>query len=311
MKRKIVALWWLGTLLPCFQLIAQIARFHFEEDRMVVEDRSGRKHVLPAAGVDRKSVRVSPDGSRLIWHLDFAGYGHDPRIPVRLWSLSRPDKIVEYQVPTYSRYLETVEWIDLRRVLIAGDRYGVVLDADGGQALKGLSGNLFAISPDRRAIAFWEAKGIGHPFHDSDRVSLALLKETLPEPGPDVVEVTSGVYRVHPPDHELKSNELARDVDLSHRAWSTLQWFSDSQRLAFIEWHNRGVWLVVLKLSKDRGTLVVDHEGFVLPVPDPVRIVSVSDLLWTKQDEELVYVHKGQRLIVNLASRSAKWETPQ
>ncbi|MFZ5899139.1 MAG: hypothetical protein ACOYU7_08255, partial [Bacillota bacterium] len=217
----------------------------------------------------------------------------------------------EYQVPTYSRYLETVEWIDLRRVLIAGDRYGVVLDADDGQTLKALPGVIFAISPNRTAIAFWEAKGIGHPFHDSDRISLALLEEPLPKAGRDAVECSYGVYRVHPPDHELKSNELARDIDLSHRAWSTLQWFSDSQRLAFIEWHNRNVWLVVLKLSKDRGTLEVDHEGFVLPVPDPVRIVSVSDLLWTKQDEELAYVHEGQRLTVNLASRSAKWEAPR
>ncbi|MFZ5899141.1 MAG: hypothetical protein ACOYU7_08265, partial [Bacillota bacterium] len=55
------ALWFLAFLAT--PLGAQIARFHFEEDRMVVEDRSGGKHVLEARGVDRNSVRISPDGS--------------------------------------------------------------------------------------------------------------------------------------------------------------------------------------------------------------------------------------------------------
>ena len=312
MKRKIVALWWLGTLLPCCQLVAQIARFHFEEDRMVVEDRSGGKHVLEAKGVDRNSVRISPDGSRLIWHLEFAGYGLDPRIPVRLWSLSRPEKIVEYQVPTYSRYLETVEWIDLRRVLIEGDGFGVVLDADSGDHLKRhLAGQLFAISPDRAMIAFWATLGIGHPYFEPDQVRVTFLDERKIAAGQGTEEISPGVFHIYPPISELRRNDAAQNEDLTHRAWSRLQWFSDSRRLAFVEWHSRNVWLVMLKLSVDRGTLEVDHEGFVLPVPDPVRIVSVSDLSWTKQDEELVYLYKGQRLLVNLASRSAKWEAPR
>lgn len=95
-----------------------------------------------------------------------------------------------------------------------------------------------------------------------------------------------------------------------------MQWFSDSRRLVFLEWHNRSVWLVVLRLSTANGALNVEHDRFILPIANPTKYPDEEhsesyELLWTKQDEELVYVHKGQRLIVNLASRSAKWETPQ
>jgi len=316
-KRKIVALGWLGTLVPCFQLVAQVARFHFEEDRMVVEDRSGRKHVLEARGVDRKSVRISPDGSRLIWHLEFAGYGHDPRIPVRLWSPSRPEKIVEYQVPTYSRYLETVEWIDLRRVLIAGDGFGVVLDSESGDHLKRhLAGELFAISHDRAKIAFWATRGIGHAPFRPDRVRVTFLDEGKITAGQESEEISPGVFHLYPPLVELRMNVAAQNEDLTHKAWSRLQWFSDSRRLAFLEWHNRSVWLVVLRLSTEGGTLNVEHDRFILPIATPPKdpeghYPEVYELSWAKQDEELVYVHNGQRLIVSLASRSAKWEAPQ
>jgi len=298
-------------------LAAQVARFHFEEDRMVVEDRSGRKHLLPAAGVDRKSVRVSPDGSRLVWHLEFAGYGHDPRIPVRLWSLSRPDKIAEYQIPTDSRYLETVEWIDLKRVLIEGDRCGVVIDADSGELIKkNLVGQLFAVSPDRTRIAYWAYLGIGHAPFAPDRVRVTFLDEGKITAGQESEEITPGVFHVYPPLVELRRNDAAQNEDLTHRAWSRLQWFSDNRRLVFLEWHNRNVWLVVLNLSTDGGALNVEKDRFILPIANPEKFPDglypeAYELSWTKQDEELVYVHKGQRLIVNLASRSAKWETPQ
>ncbi|MFZ5928297.1 MAG: hypothetical protein ACOYX1_12705, partial [Acidobacteriota bacterium] len=237
-------------------------------------------------------------------------------IPVRLWSLSRPEKIVEYQVPTYSRYLETVEWIDLRRVLIEGDRCGVVMDADSGELIKkNLVGQLFAVSPDRTRIAYWAYLGIGHPYFEPDQVRVTFLDGKIAA-GQGTEEISPGVFHIYPPISELRRNDPAQNENLTHRAWSRLQWFSDSRRLVFLEWHNRNVWLVVLKLSTDGGTLGVEKDRFILPIANPTKYPDEKhsesyELSWTKQDEELAYVHEGQRLIVNLASRSAKWEAPR
>lgn len=109
---------WLILLAMAWPLGAQVARFKLEDDKIVIEEKPGRRHELPAGKVDGKSLRLSPDGRPRIWHLEFAGYGHDPRIPVKVWSADRPGGFAEFQVPTYSRYLDFVEWIDVRRVLI-------------------------------------------------------------------------------------------------------------------------------------------------------------------------------------------------
>lgn len=129
---------------------AQIARFGIRDDKPYVEEKSGRSHELPAAKVDRNSLRLSPDGRRLIYHMEFAGYGHGPRIPVKVWSADQPGRLAEFQVPTYSRFLDFVEWVDARRVLIGGDRYGVVLDVDKGVVARKIPGNCF---PSRRTGA--------------------------------------------------------------------------------------------------------------------------------------------------------------
>lgn len=126
---------------------AQIGRFGIRVDKLYVKEKSCRNHELPAAKVDRNSLHLSPDGRRLIYHLEFAGYGHDSRIPVKVWSADQPGRLAEFQLPTRCRILNFVEWVDARRVLIGGDRSGVVLDVDKGVVARKIPGNCF---PSRR-----------------------------------------------------------------------------------------------------------------------------------------------------------------
>ncbi|MCL6508499.1 MAG: alpha/beta hydrolase, partial [Bryobacteraceae bacterium] len=102
--------WLISALGSSLCVTGQIAQFEVKEDKILIRMSSGETREALAAGVDRNSVRISPDGSRLIWHLEFAGYGHDPQIPVRLWSPSRPEKIEEFRVPTLSRYHRTLRF---------------------------------------------------------------------------------------------------------------------------------------------------------------------------------------------------------
>ncbi|MEJ5370286.1 MAG: hypothetical protein WHT08_18400 [Bryobacteraceae bacterium] len=150
-------------------------------------------------------------------------------------------RLAEFQVPTYSRSLDFVEWVDARRVLIGGDAYGVVLDVDKGVVARKIPGDLFSISPDRGKVACWKRRAFGMPTFVSDRVMIVNLGEKEWRAGPEVVQPEPGFYQVYPPDSELKRIEGARiegvEDDLqTHYASSGFLWFSDSRRVAFVEW---------------------------------------------------------------------------
>jgi hypothetical protein len=291
---------------------AQIARFQIQDGKLTIEEKSGRRHELPAEKVDEKSLRLSPDGRRLIYHLEFAGYGHDPRIPVKVWSADRPGHLAEFQVPTYSRYLDFVEWVDARRVLIGGDAYGVVLDVDKGEVERKIHGGLFAISPDRVKVACWKRFPNGTPPIISDRVMIAQLGEREWRAGPEVVQSEPGFYQVYPPDSELKEFESVQDMSRRRYAMSSFLWFSDSRRVAFVEDQDWKYWLVTVNIEIRDGVIHAGHERMVLPlstadVPDGVWMA--KDLSWRKQDEELSIVIYDRRLVVNLPRKTIRWET--
>jgi hypothetical protein len=295
---------------------AQIAQFQIQDGKLTIEEKSGRRHELPAEKVDEKSLRLSPDGRRLICHLEFAGYGHDPRIPVKVWSADRPGRLAEFQVPTYSRYLDFVEWVDARRVLIGGDAYGVVLDVDKGEVERKIHGGLFAISPDRVKVACWKGLGIGRPPFISDRVMIVQLGEREREwrAGPEVVQSEPGFYQVYPPDSELKEIEIEGSEDMSRRRYASgsFLWFSDSRRVAFVEVQDRKYWLVTLRIEIRDGVIHAGHERMVLPLSTADVDVSFSmakDFSWRKQDEELSFVIHDRRLVVNLPRKTIRWET--
>jgi len=293
---------------------AQIARFEIQDGELWIEEESGRRHELPADKVDEKSLRASPDGRRLIYHLEFAGYGHDPRIPVKVWSADRPGRLAEFQVPTYSRYLDFVEWVDARRVLIGGDVYGVVLDVDKGEVERKIRGGLFAISPDRVKVACWKGFGIGTPPIISDRVMIAQLGEREWRAGPEVVQSEPGFYQVYPPDSELKEIEIEGSEDMSRRRYASgsFLWFSDSRRVAFVEVQDRKYWLVTLRIEIRDGVIHAGHERMVLPLSTADVDVSfrmAKDFSWRKQDEELSFVIHDRRLVVNLPRKTIRWET--
>ncbi|MGB9611488.1 MAG: hypothetical protein ACPL7M_11000 [Bryobacteraceae bacterium] len=58
--------WLILALGSSLCLTGQIAQFEVKEDKILIRMSSGETREAPAAGVDRKSVRLSPDGSRLI-----------------------------------------------------------------------------------------------------------------------------------------------------------------------------------------------------------------------------------------------------
>jgi len=303
--------WLISALGSSLCVTGQIAQFEVKEDKILIRMSSGETREALAAGVDRNSVRISPDGSRLIWHLEFAGYGHDPQIPVRLWSPSRPEKIEEFRVPTLSRYINSVEWIDNRLVLFAGDGYGVLVDSENGALVHGLPGADFTVSPDRKRILYWLNQGRSVPRFVSDEAMLAVLG-AQPRPSNGVKEIRPGVYKLYPPEEELSLcaslNWSADRPECRHRALTPFAWFSDSRRAVFLEWHEGTVWVVMLILDMNDSSISVRQERFALPLTEENLL---DRLPWLKQDEELEFEIEGKRVIVNPVRKTVRWDAPR
>lgn len=298
------ALWFLAFLAT--PLGAQIASFEVQEETILIEEKSGLRHYLLAEGMDIRSIRVSPDGSRLIYYLHYDGYASDPRIPVRLWSPSNRYAVTQYEVPTCSRYLDTVEWIDSQLVLLAGDRCGVVVDTAGGKLLYKIPGNLFAISPDRSTIAFREFLPNGTPIYVPDEVHLLFLAPEKPLPGKNVAVMHDGSFRIYPSDPRQILLKAYENDELAPGIESGLLWFSDNRRLAFIERNAGKLWLVVLQLDTDHGALAAEHARLQLSLPPDNPLAYSSKWVWVAPDERAVYQRGPDKIVLNLAKLSVE-----
>ncbi|MGB9611489.1 MAG: hypothetical protein ACPL7M_11005 [Bryobacteraceae bacterium] len=211
-------------------------------------------------------------------------------------------------MPTLSRYIDRVEWIDNRLVLFAGDGYGVLVDSDNGALSRSFLGGAFAVSPDRKRILYWSTLWRSRPLFISDEAMLAVL-DAQPRPSDGVKEISPGDYRLHPPEEELNRcaslNWSAERPECRHRGLTPFAWFSDSRRAVFLEWHEGTVWVVMLVLDIKYSSISVRHERFALPLTEEQYL---DQLEWLKQDEEIHFEIEGKRAIVNPVRKTVRWD---
>ncbi len=292
--------WLIFALGSSLCLTAQIASFEVQEETIVIEEKSGLRHYLLAEGMDVRSIRISPDGARLIYHLGLAWTSSGQRIPVRLWSPADRYKVKEYEVPTCSRFVDTVEWVDSRLVLIAGDRCGVVVDTADGKLLHKILGSRLAVSPDRNTIAFLEFHPNGTPDYVPDEVHLLWLAPGKMPAGGNVEKIDDRTLRIFPPDPRQILLKAYEDKKPAPGIESGFLWFSDNRLLAFVESHLGKRWLVLLHLNMAGDTLTADHQRLELPVPADEPLTREPRLQWTQQDRQVTYATGSRTVTVNL-----------
>ncbi len=287
-------------------LFAQIEGVQATSDEIIIKARNGESYRVSELALDEKSIRVSPDGQRIVYHPIFHGYGTDPRLPLKLWSLVQPNSLVEIKVPTYSRYIDTVEWMGDRNILAAGDGHGVIIDIQGGGATHNFWGRfrgekLIFLSPDRQKIVY--ANGVGRVPREfiSDVAALAVLGKgrspSLKRRGPN-----SGVTEIYPPRSDPTRGTPAPIPERRHHFLSEFLWFSDSQRVVFVEEQDGTAWLVVLRLRLGDSAVFARGER----IPLPVAPGKVDELVWVSQDEALRVVIDGKDVVVDPAKRTVQ-----
>jgi hypothetical protein len=301
MNRFAAACCMLCTLVSSCFLFAQIADIRTSGDRIKVTDRSGNTFEVADPRMDPQSIRGSPDGRKLIYHMKFS-YPPDPLGPLdlKLWSLARHNTLREISVPFRSRFVERVEWIDDRNVLIAGDSKGLIVDTELGGAThslwaRRLGSELFFISPDRKKIIY--PKGMPRtipPEFQSDVAMLAVVGKGLAATA-EPLGLEAGVREVYPLESETNRGEIhARPPKERHSFLSGFLWSSGSSRVVFVERQEGILWLVGLTLSIDNSSVSARHERIELNQSSGV----VEEFSWLTPDVELLLVIDGRRVAV-------------
>ncbi len=306
------------VLISWLPVIGQVAEFELKGDQLRIRTQSGKAHQVQAIRANPESFRLSPDRTKLVWHETFAGYAANTTLPVRLWALSQPGSAREFRVPTMSRYINRVEWIDNSLVLFSGDGYGVLVDVEAGALRAAIPGPDITFSPDRRLILYWSDIGRSAPDFASHEVFLQIMNVQPPE-AKSVPQARPAAYKLYPPDEELERcaalNWNTDRPECRHSALTPFAWFSDSRRAVFLEWHDGSVWAVILTIDLDGSALSVHHEKFRLPVAEQISFERIS---WLKQDEELEAktkgmppITEGRRIIVNLKRQTVTFDEPK
>lgn len=304
----------LGIALISSVLEQQIARFEVSGENLRIEDRMGKVHQVNAPGIDAQSIRISPDGKRLVFHKTFAGYWPNRDLEVRVWSASRPETLEEFTVSTYSRFIDIAQWIDNRHILFAGDGYGVVADVESRTRTHDLGqGAGFLTSPDRQCVVFQRIhKRAPSPEVVSDVALIALIGQKRAA-GEGVVEVNSltpGIFEIYPSPADTTRGVPPPSPRQRHQFLSDFLWSADSRRISFVEWQDGSVWLVTVTLDFGPKKLSARHERWLLPVVLRDEQLSsfgfrLEGFRWRRQDQEAQFIVNGVRLIADLTRRAA------
>lgn len=141
---------------------------------------------------------------------------------------------------------------------------------------------------------------------------IAQLGEKAWGAGPEGVESEPGFYQVYPPDSELKGIESAEDMSRRRYAMSSFLGYSDNRRVALVERQEGRLWLVALNVEIRGGLIRAGHERIPLPLSgEEIYQWMAEDLSWRKPDEELSFVFKDRRWVVNLLRKTVGWEIAQ
>lgn len=184
------------------RVFAQVAEVRLSEGKLRITTVQGRQYELEESNGSEQSLRVSPGRTKVFYHLPFDGYGTKHELVAKVWSFADPDRAAQLQVWIKSRFIDRVEWIDDRYVLVAGDGRGVVVDTENPGVTHRLWGGRLAISPGRKKLLYVQAVGRAPRELISNVAAVAVVgMGTNPTHGPPE-SMESGVHEVYPPESD-------------------------------------------------------------------------------------------------------------
>ncbi len=288
------------------RVFAQVAEVRLLEGKLRITTVQGRQYELEESNGSEQSLRVSPGRTKVFYHLPFDGYDTKHELVAKVWSFADPDRAAQLRVWIKSRFIDRVEWIDDRYVLIAGDGRGVVVDTENPGVTHRLWGGRLAISPDRKKLLYVQAVGRAPRELTSNVAAVAVVgMGTNPthEP-PESME--SGVHEVYPPESDPTRGTPAPIPERRHIFLTGILWFSDSERAVLVENQDDITWLVVLSIQVLNGAVSASHLRF--PLPARIEEGTITRFAWSKPDEEVEVVAGNMRLIANPIRRTARME---
>lgn len=260
----------------------------------------------------KEGVLLSPGGRKIVYHDKFDPYKPPPLPqPATTFTVIDVDTgKVLHKIPLYwgssrrGRFLDAVEWINERFVLVLGEGSLALLDAEKGEQTHHLWGGLFSVAPDRRKIVFVRGTPLiyFHPEYQSllsDYVMLAFVEKGQPVTRENVrMSSNRTAMTVYP---EISSfGELVersyRDLHERHFIKSGFCWSPDSREVAFVEEHRRAFWLVVLALEVRDSEVKVASRTFKLPE----KLGEVTAVEWMSDRRAIRVKAEGVAYLVDL-----------
>jgi hypothetical protein len=299
--------------------LSQVGKVRLINNEVFVEDPSGQLRQLTRDGEHKENVLLSPSGEKIIFHGKFNGYGPQDQPATTLTVLDSKTGRELRKVPFYrffgantGRFLESVQWVDDRYVILGGDRVISVLDLERGEQINDLLGSDFILSPDKRKIVF---RVLLPPLYgpsqtDSDWIALTFIdRNYLPgeEPGsklPAFIVLYPKFYSWGGIQKQFQVDE----PDQHHELKSSLSWSPNSRSIAFVELHKGTYWTVVLDLEENsEGVRVTNMRRFRLGTEE-LALREVKDIAWMDEKTLLVIGTKGVFDKVRQAGLKQVWQ---
>lgn len=248
---------------------------------IVNEDGSNLKQ-LTNDGIDKRSPVWSPDGSNIVYYLEFK-YSN-PVATIKTIDnagkeIRKFNVAAKGEEPVSIRYIIGLDWIDNARLGIEGsidpcmDEYRII-DVNSGQTIKSYYGAKFSWSPDKKknAMRGW------YP------------QDAPPEVKSDYLKIEES--RIYPSKEDREQERLQKII---HEFQSWIFWSAAGERLAFVEEIEKGT-------ERNKYlTTVFSATNTLKKITLPSEVANVVSILWS-DDKRYVY------LIAKDKSGAKGWE---
>jgi hypothetical protein len=227
----------------------------------------------------KQDLTTSPSGNLMAYYRPFDPY--DPKARPFTVTIADPKQhktISNIPVRWPARYVSSLDWLDDRYLMVRGEAaFLAIIDTTIQKPTHTLIAYDVSVSPDRTMMAyrydFNPIRGYIPPAQQSDYVFV-----TLVERSPNSTSSNNNFKVIYP--QPLKwgeaKPELFTDLNVRHQLRSDLKWSPSRHLLAFSEYNQQHLWLIVLRLKMVDSDIAVEPVRFDLGPADEAKV----DVLW-------------------------------
>jgi hypothetical protein len=271
-----------------YSMQAQEKEVYEKNGQIFIRMTSGEERLVYADKEKKYNLTVNPTGTYVLYSIDYDPY-RLPREPQWFRVIDTKSARLMRSIPVAwpARYVDRIEWVDNDYMMLTGEVvFKAGIDVAEGKQVLDLWGYEFTVSHDKRYVvyknSFVPLRGLVEEAIKSDNVIISEMRN-----GGEPVHFRVIYPKVYPKNEKIR--EYYDDLKKRHIISNGFAWSSDDKCIAFVEWNEAKMHLVVLKMGENLD-----------------RVMDVSKVELGNEREQVIKIDWASNIVIS--TKTTVWD---